>query len=205
MFYRRGEVTDEYLVETQPNNATVPPSQSIVMQPISNNAHIHKTKYYENDVSKAPTPTLSRILIFAISSRSAQFDNNLITPGKYRQRSYDNLKMGKCSSDVNRAVQKQSPSSLSKYRLSADLSKINNEEQTNHRRKSCAIASHRDTPSIRLNRPISDGSDRNVKLTRTHTLQSLWTAEKIQLEKYDRRAQFHVRIRRRCRSTKCSE
>lgn len=51
LFCRRGEVTDEFLVETQPNNAGVPPSQSILMQPISNNAHIHKTKYYENDVS----------------------------------------------------------------------------------------------------------------------------------------------------------
>lgn len=51
-FHRRGEVTDEFLVEVvAPNNVAGPASQSIVMQPISNNAHIHKTKYYENDVS----------------------------------------------------------------------------------------------------------------------------------------------------------
>lgn len=93
---------------------------------------------------------------------SAQFDNNLITPGKYRQRSYDNLKMGKCSSDVNRTVQKHSPSSLSKYRLSTNLSKINNEEQTSHRRKPCAIPSNRATPTTRLVRPMNIGADRDV-------------------------------------------
>lgn len=61
MFCRRGEVTDEFLVEVQPNNAPGPPSQSIVMQPLSNNAHIH-TKYYENDVSVSielhPSPSI---------------------------------------------------------------------------------------------------------------------------------------------------
>lgn len=84
-----------------------------------------------------------------------QFDNNLITPGKYRQRSYDNLKMGKCSSssDVNCTVQTHLPSSQFNYRLSTNLSKINNEEQINHRH----------TPSsTRLNSPVNAGTDRNV-------------------------------------------
>lgn len=95
-----------------------------------------------------------------VTFRFAQFDNNLITPGKYRQRSYDNLKMGKCSSDVTHMMQMHSPSSLSKYRLSTNLSKINNEEHTDHRRHSCLVTA---TPSTKQsNRPIKRGTDRNV-------------------------------------------
>lgn len=70
--------------------------------------------------------------------------------------------MGKCASDVSRTVQKHSPSSLSEYRLSTNLSKINNEEQTNHRRAPCAFPSNRAKPSTRLNRSINGGTDRNV-------------------------------------------
>lgn len=64
--------------------------------------------------------------------------------------------MGKSASDVNRTVQKHSPSSLSEYRLSINLSKINNEEQTNHRRTPCA------NPLYRLNRPLNGDTDRNM-------------------------------------------
>lgn len=181
---RRGEVTDEFLVETQPNHATVPPSQSIVMQPISNSSQIHKTKYYENDVSQLTHRHTSPLSIPLIKNSNFstffQFDNNLISSGKYRQRSYDNLKMGKCSSTQCTVPHKMhSSSNLSKYRLSTDLSKINNEEEppsmttttttmnndNNHRRrrqrKPCAIPSERNsttTTSMLL-------SSSHVKLT----------------------------------------
>lgn len=51
---RRGEVTEEYMSGMQQsidNNRFVGNSQSIVLQPISNNAQNQKTKYYENEVS----------------------------------------------------------------------------------------------------------------------------------------------------------
>lgn len=72
--------------------------------------------------------------------------------------------MGKCSSDIDRTVQMHSPSTLSKYRLPTNLSKINNEEHTMHRRRSCAIASKRaaSSSSNRLKRPTNVDTDRNV-------------------------------------------
>lgn len=70
--------------------------------------------------------------------------------------------MGKCASHANQTVQKHSPSSLSEYRLSTNLSKINNEEQTNHRQTPCAIPSNLVELSTRLNRPSYGGTDRNV-------------------------------------------
>lgn len=48
---RRGEVTEEYIVDMQSADINRFGEQSIVLQPLSNNAHIQKTKYYENEVS----------------------------------------------------------------------------------------------------------------------------------------------------------
>lgn len=57
-----------------------------------------------------------------------QFDNSLITPGKYRQRSYDNLKMGKSQS----SHRMQKHFSTKHNRIASDLSKIINEEQSKY-------------------------------------------------------------------------
>lgn len=48
---RRGEVTEEYIVDMQSADINRFGEQSIVLQPLSNNTHIQKTKYYENEVS----------------------------------------------------------------------------------------------------------------------------------------------------------
>lgn len=50
-FCRRGEVTEEYIVDMQSADINRFGEQSIVLQPLSNNTHIQKTKYYENEVS----------------------------------------------------------------------------------------------------------------------------------------------------------
>lgn len=52
MYCRRGEATEEYISDMQPleNNRFSPNAQSIVLQPMSNNTHIQKTKYYESEV-----------------------------------------------------------------------------------------------------------------------------------------------------------
>lgn len=51
-FFRRGEVTEEYIVDMQSADINRFGGQpSIVLQPLSNNTQIQKTKYYDNEVS----------------------------------------------------------------------------------------------------------------------------------------------------------
>lgn len=56
MHCRRGEATEEYISDMQPSesNRFNSNAQSIVLQPISNNTHIQKTKYYESEVCAPP-------------------------------------------------------------------------------------------------------------------------------------------------------
>lgn len=50
--FRRGEVTEEYIVDMQSADINRFGGQpSIVLQPLSNNTQIQKTKYYDNEVS----------------------------------------------------------------------------------------------------------------------------------------------------------
>lgn len=51
-YFRRGEVTEEYIVDMQSADINRFGGQpSIVLQPLSNNTQIQKTKYYDNEVS----------------------------------------------------------------------------------------------------------------------------------------------------------
>lgn len=52
MHCRRGEATEEYISDMQSPecNRYNQSAQSIVLQPMSNNTHIQKTKYYESEV-----------------------------------------------------------------------------------------------------------------------------------------------------------
>lgn len=80
------------------NNRYIGNSQSIVLQPISNNAQNQKTKYYDNEVSGASN--IFQLLFVCVNSLFflvfIQLDSGFLNsmPGKYRQRSYDNLKTG---------------------------------------------------------------------------------------------------------------
>ncbi|XP_031620565.1 probable palmitoyltransferase ZDHHC14 [Contarinia nasturtii] len=99
---RRGEVTEEYIVSDMQatDNNRFNGQQSIVLQPLSNNTHIQKTKYYDNEI-----------------------DNNLISsnkPGKYRQRSYDNLKTGNSNSVAN-LVENENPTSMQSVAINDDM------------------------------------------------------------------------------------
>ncbi|XP_055325322.1 palmitoyltransferase ZDHHC14 [Sitodiplosis mosellana] len=98
---RRGEVTEEYMVDMQPTDINrFGGQQSIVLQPLSNNTNIQKSKYYDNEI-----------------------DNNLISsnkPGKYRQRSYDNLKTGNSNSVAN-LVENENPTSMQSVTINDDM------------------------------------------------------------------------------------
>lgn len=69
---RRGEVTEEYMSGMQPvdNNRFVGNSQSIVLQPISNNTHNQKTKYYDNEVSTAKSQAKFKSFNRSINNRA---------------------------------------------------------------------------------------------------------------------------------------